>query len=87
MLTCGGSVYYNPWSYLRSIFSERKSMRDLWLKFRIGTQGQDLIEYSLLLAFICLAGAATFIGFGTGATFIWTVVNSRVASAAGSSGS
>lgn len=45
-------------------------------------QGQDLIEYTLLLAFIALAGATLFIGMGSNISSIWTVVNSRLASAA-----
>ncbi len=43
--------------------------------------GQDLIEYSLLLAFICLVGAAMFISMGSTTSGIWSVVNSRLASA------
>jgi len=43
--------------------------------------GQDLIEYTLLLAFIALSGAALFIGMGRNINSIWTVVNSRMASA------
>jgi Flp pilus assembly pilin Flp len=46
-------------------------------------RGQDLIEYTLLLAFIALAGAALFGGMGRSISSIWTVVNSRLASAAG----
>ena len=44
-------------------------------------QGQDLVEYSLLLAFVCLAGAAAIIGMGGTISGLWTVVNSRLASA------
>jgi Flp pilus assembly pilin Flp len=51
-------------------------------RFLKGEQGQDLIEYTLLLAFIALAGAVLFIGMGTKINSIWTVVNSRLASAA-----
>jgi Flp pilus assembly pilin Flp len=43
--------------------------------------GQDLIEYTLLLAFIALAGAAVYIGLGSSTNVIWSVVNSRLASA------
>jgi Flp pilus assembly pilin Flp len=43
--------------------------------------GQDLIEYTLLLAFIALVGAAAFIGMGSSTSTIWTIVNSRLASA------
>ncbi len=45
-------------------------------------RGQDLIEYTLLLAFIALSGAALFIGMGSSINSIWTIVNSRMASAA-----
>jgi Flp pilus assembly pilin Flp len=43
--------------------------------------GQDLVEYSLLLAFVCLSGAAMFIGMGRNVNGIWSIVNSRLASA------
>lgn len=42
--------------------------------------GQDLIEYSLLLAFIALAGAALFGGMSTSLNAIWTKINSTLAS-------
>jgi Flp pilus assembly pilin Flp len=43
--------------------------------------GQDLIEYTLLLAFIALVGAAVYIGMGSTTSGLWTIVNSRLASA------
>ena len=43
--------------------------------------GQDMVEYSLLLAFVCLAGAATFIAMGTTIGSIWTLANNRLAAA------
>jgi Flp pilus assembly pilin Flp len=43
--------------------------------------GQDLVEYSLLLAFVCLSGAAMFIGMGRNVNGIWSIVNSRLSSA------
>jgi Flp pilus assembly pilin Flp len=43
--------------------------------------GQDLVEYSLLLAFVCLAGAAMFIGVGNSVYGIWGIANNRLASA------
>jgi Flp pilus assembly pilin Flp len=46
--------------------------------------GQDLVEYSLLIAFIALAGAAAFIGMNGSANTIWTVANSHLAAANGS---
>ena len=42
-------------------------------------RGQDLIEYTLLLMFVCLVGAATFIGMGNTTSGIWSIVNSRLA--------
>jgi len=42
-------------------------------------EGQDLVEYSLLLAFVCLAGAAAFIGMSGTTSSIWGIVNSRLA--------
>lgn len=46
-----------------------------------GCEGQDLIEYTLLLAFIALVGAALFIGMGGTTSGLWTIVNSRLAAA------
>jgi len=42
-------------------------------------QAQDLVEYSLLLAFLCLSGAAFFISMGQLTSSIWGIVNSRLA--------
>jgi Flp pilus assembly pilin Flp len=44
-------------------------------------QGQDLIEYTLLLAFVCLASAALFISAGGSVGGIWSATNSRLAAA------
>jgi Flp pilus assembly pilin Flp len=45
-------------------------------------EGQDLIEYTLLLAFVALASAALFIGAGTSINTIWTVTNNILSNAA-----
>jgi Flp pilus assembly pilin Flp len=45
-------------------------------------QGQDLIEYTLLLAFVALASAAVFIGAGQGINTIWTDANTIMNNAA-----
>jgi len=42
-------------------------------------QGQDLIEYTLLMAFVALASAALFIGAGGSVKGIWSVTNSQLA--------
>jgi len=44
-------------------------------------QGQDLIEYTLLLAFVALASAALFIGAGGSVQGIWTITNSQFGAA------
>jgi Flp pilus assembly pilin Flp len=41
-------------------------------------QGQDLIEYSLLMAFVALASAALFIGAGGSISGIWSTSNSQL---------
>jgi Flp pilus assembly pilin Flp len=45
-------------------------------------QGQDLIEYTLLLAFVALASAALFIGAGGSVNTIWTTANTQLGNAA-----
>ncbi len=51
------------------------------LEFAKDEQGQDLIEYTLLLAFVCLASATLFINAGRSVAGIWTAANSRLAAA------
>ena len=43
--------------------------------------GQDLIEYTLLLAFVALVAAGLFIQAGNVTAGIWTTANSILASA------
>ena len=43
--------------------------------------GQDLIEYTLLLAFVGLAGAGLFVQVGTVTAGIWSAANSVLAAA------
>jgi Flp pilus assembly pilin Flp len=50
-------------------------------RFLRDEQGQDLIEYTLLLAFVCLASAALFIGVGGSVTGIWTSANTDLTTA------
>ena len=47
-------------------------------------QGQDLIEYTLMLAFVALASAALFSTAGASINAIWSKTNSQLSSAAGS---
>jgi len=44
-------------------------------------QGQDLIEYTLLMAFVALASAALFIGAGGSIQGIWSTTNSQLVAA------
>lgn len=45
-------------------------------------QGQDLVEYTLLLAFVALASAALFIGAGGSVSQIWATANTQLGAAA-----
>ncbi len=44
-------------------------------------QGQDLIEYTLLLAFVALASAAIFINAGSSISGIWTTASDQLVNA------
>ena len=44
-------------------------------------QGQDLIEYTLLVAFVVLATAALFVNSGGSLSGIWISANSQLGSA------
>lgn len=50
--------------------------------FILDDRGQDLIEYTLLLAFVALASAALFISAGGSINTIWSVANSQLSVAA-----
>ena len=56
----------------------KKLMVNLWRD----ESGQDLIEYTLLMAFIALASAAIFINAGGSISSIWGSANTQLASAA-----
>jgi Flp pilus assembly pilin Flp len=51
-------------------------MMNLLKNFAREEQGQDLVEYTLLLAFVCLASAAIFMGMGKSMSGIWSNANS-----------
>jgi len=50
-------------------------------RFLRDEQGQYLIEYTLLMAFIALASAAIFTSAGTSIQGIWSTASSQLASA------
>jgi Flp pilus assembly pilin Flp len=57
-------------------------MKDQMIKFMRDEQGQDLIEYALLLAFVALASAALFISSGGSVANIWESANTNLTNAA-----
>lgn len=57
-------------------------IRNLWKD----EQGQDLIEYSLLLAFLCLFGTASYTAVNGSLTTIWSNAKATAATAATTSG-
>ncbi|MGO4883965.1 MAG: Flp family type IVb pilin [Bryobacteraceae bacterium] len=59
-------------------------MTTFWQKFWIDDQGQDLIEYTLMLAFVALASAALFSTTSTSINTIWANTNNELSSVAGS---
>ena len=54
-----------------------RTLRTLW----IDESGQDLIEYTLLMAFVALASAALFLGAGNSIRGIWTTTNTQLSAA------
>ncbi len=57
-------------------------LRNFWRE----DQGQDLIEYTLLMAFVALASAALFLGAGGSINKIWTTTNAQLSNAATAAG-
>ena len=57
-------------------------MKNTILRFLKDEQGQDLIEYTLLMAFIALASAAIFINAGKSISTIWGSANTQLNTAA-----
>ena len=52
-------------------------LRNFWKE----EEGQDLIEYTLLMAFVALASAALFLGAGSSIKGIWTSMNTQLSTA------
>jgi Flp pilus assembly pilin Flp len=59
-------------------------MTTFWTQFWSDDRGQDLIEYTLMLAFVALASAALFASAGGSINTIWSDTNSQLSTAAGS---
>ena len=56
----------------------RGTVQTALLSFVRDEQGQDLIEYTLMLAFVCLASAGLFVGVGGSVSGIWTAGSSQL---------
>lgn len=56
-------------------------MKHLFKQFLKDESGQDLIEYTLLMAFIALASAAIFVSAGTSVSGIWGSASNQLANA------
>jgi len=65
------------------IFEMVNVMKRLWQD----EQGQDLIEYTLLMAFVALASAGLFISSGQSISSIWSSSNAELSNAASTAGS
>ena len=50
-------------------------------RFLVEEDGQDLVEYTLLLAFVVLGSAALFINAGGSISGIWNITNTRLTTA------
>jgi Flp pilus assembly pilin Flp len=57
-------------------------MKNMIMNFAKDEQGQDLIEYTLLMAFIALASAAIFVNAGASVNTIWKSASTQLANAA-----
>ena len=57
-------------------------MKNMFMRFVKEENGQDLIEYTLLMAFIALASAAIFINAGTSVSKIWSTASTNLSTAA-----
>jgi len=57
-------------------------MRSFMQKFLQDESGQDLIEYTLLLAFVALASASLFLNTGSSVSQIWGSASTQLSNAA-----
>ena len=58
-----------------------KKVQNAMSMFLKDESGQDLIEYTLLMAFVALASAAIFINAGNSLSGIWSSANTQLATA------
>jgi Flp pilus assembly pilin Flp len=62
-------------------------MKTQVIRFLRDEQGQDLVEYSLLLAFVALASAALFISSGQSISQVWSATSTQMSTAASAAAS
>ena len=62
-------------------------MTNILTRFWLDDSGQDLIEYTLLLAFVALVSAAIFIGAGQAASDIWVIASNTMSNASSAAAS
>ena len=63
------------------------ALRNFFHTFLTDESGQDLIEYTLLMAFIALASASIFVSAGGSMTTIWGSASTQLANGAAQAGS
>ncbi len=56
-----------------------------WQAFWNGEEGQDMVEYSLLLAFIALAAVGLLSGIKTTISGLWSSISSTLSSTSAAS--
>lgn len=57
-------------------------MKSFMQRFWRDEEGQDLIEYTLLLAFVALASASIFVSAGGSISNIWGAASNQLSNAA-----
>ena len=56
-------------------------------EFLKGEQGQDLVEYTLLLAFVMMTSVALYLNAGNSVSGLWTAANTQLNSGLVAAGS
>jgi len=80
MLTAPRATYPRR-RWVRGAMQSQITEEPMLKRFLLDEQGQDLIEYTLLVAFVCLATAALFVNSGGSLSGIWITANSRLGAA------
>ena len=63
--------------------TETSLMRRQWHRLLVETDGQDMIEYSLLASAISLVAVVAITNVGTGINGVWLTVDTQMTAAAG----